>query len=190
MREAYSRGIKWTRTFVTRSLDPEHNWLQFYCQIWKANISIFSKGAREIVRHYQSESHLRKDQHWRFEHLRSVEKVTGQIRHEVRGKDGRVLTALEMEKEKPLFENAVLVDIGDKHPFYDHHMAGVTSSANFEEIRLFTQISLIGYSVRRGGDILVLQSLWNQVSIAANHKELFSPLDWGATTLTVSIFFF
>ena len=176
--------------FVTGPLDPEHNRHKFYCQICKSNVSIFSKGAAEIIRHYQAESHLRKDQRWRFEHLRSVDKITGQLRHEVRGRDGHILTALELEEEKPLFENAVLVDIGDKHPFYDDYMAGVTSSSSFEEIRLCTQISLIGYFVPRGGDVLVLQTLWNQVCVAANHKEPFSPLDWGATTLTVSIFFF
>ena len=179
MKEAYFKGIKWTRTFVTGPLDPEHNRHKFYCQLCKSNISIFSKGAREIIRHYQSESHLRKDQRWRFEHLRSVDKVTGQLRHEFRGRDGHILTALELEKEKPLFENAVLVDIGDKHPFYDDYMAGVTSSSSFEEIRLCTQISLIGYFGPRGGDVLVLQSLWNQVCVAANHKEPFLHLTGG-----------
>ena len=119
MKEAYLNGIKWTRTFVTGPLDPEHNRHKFYCQICKTNVSIFSKEAREIIRHYQTESHLRKDQRWRFEHLRIADKIIGQLKHEVRGKDGHVLTALELEKEKPLFENAVLVDIGDKHPFYD-----------------------------------------------------------------------
>ena len=119
MKEVYFKGIKWTKTFVTRLLDPEHNRHKFYCQNCKSNISMFSKGAREIARHYQSESHLRKDQHCRFEQLRSVDRVTGQVKHEVRGKDGQILTPLELQREKLLFENAILVDIGDKHPFYD-----------------------------------------------------------------------
>ena len=50
MKEAYFKGIQWTRTFVTGPLDPEHNKHKFYCQICKTNVSIFSKGAREIVR--------------------------------------------------------------------------------------------------------------------------------------------
>ena len=190
MKEAYFKGIKWTKTFVTGPLDPEHNKHKFYCQICKANISMFSKGAREIVRHYQSESHLRKDQRWRYEHLRLVDPVTGQVRHEVRGKDGRVLTPVELEREKPLFENAVLVDIGDKHPFYDDYIAGTTATPSSEEIRICTQISLVGHFVPQCGDVLLLQTLWNQIGIAANHKEPFSPLEWGATTLTVSILSF
>ena len=65
------------------------------------------------------ESYLRKYQRWRYEHLRKEDKVTGQIRHEVQGKNGQVLTHLELENEKRLFKNASFVDIGDKHPFYD-----------------------------------------------------------------------
>ena len=68
MKEAYFKGISWTRTFVTGPLDPEHNKYKFYCQI------------RKIVRHFQAESHLRKDQRWRFEHLRLIDKVAGQIK--------------------------------------------------------------------------------------------------------------
>ena len=67
------------------------------------------------------------------------------------------MTALELEKERLLFENAVLVDIGDKHPFYDDYMAEVTSSASFEEIKLCTQISFIGYFLPQSGNIHVME---------------------------------
>ena len=81
MKESYFKGIKWTKTFVTRPLDPIHNRQKFYCEIYKSNVSIRSKGAREIIRHYQCETHLRKDQRWRFEHLSVTDKVTGITRH-------------------------------------------------------------------------------------------------------------
>ena len=61
MKEAYFKGITWTKTFVTGPSDPLHNQYKFYCRICKTNVSIRSKGAREIVRHYQTETHLRKD---------------------------------------------------------------------------------------------------------------------------------
>ena len=62
-------------------------------------MSLKSKGAREIIRHFQSDSHLRKDQQWRFEYLTKVNEVTGVTSHEVRGEDGHILTPLELEKE-------------------------------------------------------------------------------------------
>ena len=50
MKPAYFKGIQWTRVLVTGKLDPVHNKYKFYCQICRSNVSIFSKGAREIIR--------------------------------------------------------------------------------------------------------------------------------------------
>ena len=188
MKEAYFNGIKWTKTFVTGSLDPVHNKHKFYCQLSKANVSLKSKGAREIIRLFRYETHLRKDQRWKFEYLTKVNEVTGVTSHEVRGKDGHILTPLELEKEKPLFIDAPLVDVGDKYPFYDEHMAGIGAFTNPTETRASMQISLIGLFVPYCGNVSLLQTLWTQKGVTANHQELFSPFDWGATKLTVGSF--
>ena len=189
MKPAYFKGIQWTKVFVTGTLDPVHNKYKFYCQICKTNVSIFSKGAREIVRHYQNESHLRKDQRWRYEHLGKLDKITGTTVHAVRGKDGHVLTAFELQKEKPLFETAPLVDIGPRYPFYDEYMASAGGLASPDDVRLGTQISLIGRLVPYSGDITLLQGLWSEVGNFTNHQELFGDLDWSSITLTVRVLF-
>ena len=187
MKEAYFKGIQWTRTFVTGTLDPEHNKHKFYCQICKTNVSIFSKGAREIVRHFQCESHFRKYQRWRYEHLKKKDKVTGRIVHEVRGKKGQLLTPLELEREIPFFMQAPLVETGCSYPFYEDHMAGLGSIAGQEEIRLCVQISMVALFGPRCGDLHVLELLWTQIGTVTNHQRLFSPYDWGSSTLTVNI---
>ena len=69
----------------------------------KTNVSIYSKGAREILRHYKKEGHLRKDQKWRYVNLQETDSITGIVTHQVRGKDGYVLTPLELVIEKPYF---------------------------------------------------------------------------------------
>ena len=125
MQPAYFKGIQWTKIFVTGPSDPVHNKHKCHCTLCKTNVSMYSKGAREIIRHYQSEAHLRKDQRWRFEHLGQIDKLTSLTVHAVRGKDGRVLSALDLEKEKPLFLTTPLVDIGPRFPFYEDYMAGV-----------------------------------------------------------------
>ena len=188
MKESYFKGIKWTKTFVTGPLDPAHNQHKFYCQICKTNVSIKTKGAREIVRHYQGEAHLRKDQRWRFEQLSVTDKVTGITRHQVRGKDGRILTPLELEREKLLFENAPLVDVGERYPFYDEYLANSEGQQTTEDQRASIQIALIGNFVPYDGNISLLQTLWSQVGEYMNHKEQFSPFDWSSATMTVSLF--
>ena len=108
MKEAYFKGIRWTKIFLTGPLDPAHNHYKFYCRICKSNVSIYSKGAREIIRHYQSESHLRKDQLWRFTYLKKVNEITKVVTHQVRGRNGLLLTPLEMEKEKPFLRKCLV----------------------------------------------------------------------------------
>ena len=188
MKAAYFKGIQWTKVFVTGPLDPVHNKHKFYCQICKANVSIYSKGAREIVRHYQSETHLRKDQRWRYEHLSRVDKISGQTVNAVRGKDGHLLSALELEKEKPRFESAPLVDIGPRFPFYDDYMASAGGIACPEDLRLGTQLSLIGRAVPHFGNLTILEGLWAEVGNFTNHQDSFRQLDWSSLTLTVSLF--
>ena len=187
MKEAYFKGIQWTRTFVTGPLDPEHNKHKFFCQICKTNVSISTKGAREIVRHFQCESHFRKDQRWRFEHLRTKDKVTGQVVHEVRGKNGQVLTPLELEREKQYFMAAPLIETGCSYPFYEDYMAGLGSLGTQAEVRLCVQISIVALFSPRCGDLNVLETLWSQIGTVTNHQTLFSPYDWGSSTLSVSI---
>ena len=134
MKEAY-KGIQWTCTFVTGPLDPEHNMHKLYCQIRKTNALIYSKGAREIVRHFQCESHFRKDHiggmnSWGRRTESTVAKSTRSV------KNGQILTPLELEKEKVHFMSAPLVKTGCSYPFYDDYMAGLGSVTSQEEVRL------------------------------------------------------
>ena len=117
MKEEFFEGMAWTKTFVSGPVDPKWNKYKFYCQICKGNVSIFGEGAREILRHYSTEKHLRKDQRWRYEHLSTIDPLTNAVQHQVRGKDGKDLMPYQLELELPLFIDAELVDIGEKLPF-------------------------------------------------------------------------
>ena len=152
----------------------------------KTNVSIFSKGAREILRHYKTEGHLRKDQKWRYSHLQETDDITGVTTHQVKGKDGYVLTPIELEREKPLFLDVPLVETGDLFSFYDDYMASIGGITNPDDLRTSTLISLIGTFVPRDGNISLLQSLWTRVGVFTNHQALFCSCDWGSGTLTLS----
>ena len=153
MKDAYFKGILWTRTFVTGPLDPIHNKYKFFCMLCKTNVSIYSKGACEFLRHYKTEGHLRRDQKWRFVHLQETDSTTGVVTHQVRGKDGYVLTPLELEREKPHFVDVPLVDVGDHFPFYEEYLASLGGITNPDDLRLTTLISLIGSFVPNDGNL-------------------------------------
>ena len=111
-KEDFFSKIGWTRSFISGPADPLHNPYMVWCHIFKKNISVKTKGTLEILRHHRTEKHLRRDQRWRFEHLKSVHSVTGKVQHRVRGRNGKILTKIELAKEMPKFKNAELVDIG------------------------------------------------------------------------------
>ena len=180
--------MEWTKTFVPGPVDPRWNPYKFYCQICKANISIYGKGAREILRHHSTEKHLRKDQRWRFEHLSKVDPVTHKVVHQVRGKDGKFLAPYQLELEYPKLKDVPLVDIGKKLPFYDEFMAGTDYMTSSSGDWAKDQISILCRFLTHYGDIDVLKGFWSDVGVIVNHQALFTDFDWSRERLSVSIF--
>ena len=168
---------------MTGPLDPAHNQYMFSCKICKTNVSIYSNGERQNVRHYQSESHLRNDQLWRYTHLSRKNEITGVVTHQVRGRNVVLLTPLELEKEKPLFEGALLVDIRGDFPFLEEYLARSEGRLTTADARDSTQIALIATMVPFTGDMSLLGT---QVGAYMNNQEAFAPFDWGRIKLTVS----
>ena len=116
--------MEWTKTFVSGPVDPHWNPYKVFCQISKGNLSIYGRGAREILRHHVTERNLRKDERWRYEHLSTEDPITKQEKHHVRGKDGRLLTPYELQLELPKFLEMELGDSGEKLSFYDEYVQG------------------------------------------------------------------
>ena len=62
---------------------------------------------------------------------------------------------------------------------------GGTSSP--DELRMTTQISLIGLFAPHGGDLALLRNLWTRFGTFSSHQGFFSDFDWRSDNLTVSI---
>ena len=189
MREEHFEGMSWTRTFVSGPMDPKWSRYKFYCQICKGNVSIYGRGVKEILRHYATERHLRKDQRWRYEYMGIEDPVTKTIRHKVRGRDGKILSPYDLELEYPKFKVAELVDIGEKLPFYVEFMAGNDHMTSSSDNRVRVQISILGHFLLAFGNVGSLRSLWRDIGVAVNHQSLFADFNWGKERLTVSISF-
>ena len=185
MKEAYFRGMEWTGTFVAGPVDPKWNQYKFYCQSCKANISIHSKGAREILRHHSTEKHLRKYQRWRYEYLHKIDPYTKARIPQVRGKDGTLLTSFQLALELPKFKDVELADIGETLPFYDEYMADHMSSSAENRARI--QISALGRFLSTFGHIDVLRNFWRDIGVVVNHQSLFNDVNWTKQRLPVSI---
>ena len=188
MREEFFPKIGWTRSFISGPADPVHNPHMVWCHMCKKNFSIRSKGAFEILGHHRTERHLRRDQRWRYEHLKSVDPVSGKVRHRVRGRNGKVLTAIELAKELPKFIHTDLVDVGERFPFYDDFMQGRPTAMVTPESRAKLQLSIVGDFLQSQGDFSLLKNLWSRVSSLTDYQVSLCDFDWSEERITVSPF--
>ena len=186
MREEFFSKIGWTRSFISAPADPLHNPYMVWCHICKKNISVKTKGTLEILRHHRTEKHLRRDQRWRYEHLKSVHSVSGKVQHRVRGCNGKILSEIELAKEMRHFMHVELVDIGERFPFYDDFIKGTSTTLVTPESRAKTQIHLIGNFVQQLGDIGMLRKLWSQIGSLTNYQISYCDFDWGEERISVS----
>ena len=187
MREEFFAKIGWTRSFISGPADPIHNPHMVWCHMCKKNFSIKSKGPLEILRHHRTEKHLRRDQRWRYEHLRSVDPVSGTIQHRVRGRNGKILSKIELARELPKFIHKELIDIGERFPFYDDFIRGRTAPLVTPESRARTQLCLIGEYIPKHGDLSVLRRMWAMISSFTDYQAALCDFDWGEERVTVSI---
>ena len=188
MREEFFSKIGWTRSFISGPADPLHNPLMVWCHICKKNFSIKSKGPYEILRHHRTDRHLRRDQRWRYEHLRSVDPVSGKVQHRVRGANGKILTKIELANQLPKFIKAELVDIGERFPFYEDFIRGTTTALVTQEARVKTQLCLVGDFIKTLGDLSVLRNMWARMGAFTNHEATVCDFDWSEERMSVSIF--
>ena len=188
MKRAYFRGMELTRTFISGLVDLKWNQYKFYCQICKANLSIYSKGAREILRQHSTEKHLRKDQRWRYQYLYKIDPYTKTRLPQFRWRDGQLLTPYQLALELPKFKDVELIAIGEKLPLFDEYMAGADHMSSSSENRALFQILVLGRFLPSYGDIDVLRSFWRDIGVVVNHQSLFTDFNWTKKRLTVSIF--
>ena len=187
MREEFFAKNGCTRSFISGPADPLHNPLMVWCHMCKKHFSIKTKGAFEILRHHRSERHLRRDQWWRYEHLKSTDPVSGKTQHRVRGRNGKILTKMELAKELPKIFVMELVDVGERFPFYEVFIKGTTTAVVTPESRTRTQLCMIGDFIHTHGDLSVLRNLWARVGSYTNHQAAFCDFNWGKERLSVKI---
>ena len=188
LKSTYSVGMSWTRTFVCGPKDPLNNKHSFYCRLCKTNLSCKTKGALEVLRHHKSDKHLRRDQRWRYEHLKTVDPVTGNPHYEVRDKHGRVLDPYQLQKELPNFIDTPLVDLGPKFPFYEEVEGTIGGEATDEDRQTLVQLTLVANFIGSCGDLHMLQNLWTNVGVAAGTQPTYTDLNWDKNRTLVSSF--
>ena len=143
-----------------------------------------TKGALEILRHHRTERHLRGDQRRPYQHLNSVDPVSGKVQHRFRVRKGKNLTKIELAKEHPKFILVELVDVGERFPFYENFIEGTTTAIVTFESRTRTQFAWSEILSIPTEELVVTSGL-----LHTNHQANFCDFDWGKEHLAVGIVF-
>ena len=149
--------------------------------------TIETMGTMEISRHHRTEKHLRRDQRCVYEHLKSTDHITGKVQHQVRGRNGKLLSKILLAKEIPQFIHMELVDIEERIPFYEDFVRGHASAIVTPESRAETQLSIIRDFIKTYGAFTVLGNLLGRIDSFTDFQAPLCDLDWGDKKLTVSI---
>ena len=123
----------------------------------------WNQGTVEILRHHRTAKHLLRDQRGRYEHLKSVNLVTSKNLHQVRGRNGKILSKRELAKEIPKFIHVELVDIGERFSFQEGFGKGSKAALVTPESRAS--------------------------KLMGANQFLYRPSEWGRKKRTVSIVF-
>ena len=141
------------------------------------------------MRHHRTETHLRRDQRWHYEHLKSVNPVTGKIQNRVRDRNGKIFSQVELAQELPKFIHTELINVGESFPFYEDYLKGSTTALVTPQSRAKTQpgVCLIGDLIPRQADIAILRHLWSRVGSFTDYQAAFHDFYWREERITVSI---
>ena len=111
------------------------------------------------------------------------------MKHDVRGREGQLLTPHELDMELPKFIDVQLVDIGEKMHFYEEYIQGTDFMRSSSDNIVKVQMSVLGDYLRSYGDITSLRNFCRDFGVVDNHQSLFSDFDRSKERLSVSIIF-
>ena len=103
--------------------------------------------------------------------------MTGKVQHRVRGRNGKILSKIELAQELPKFIHTELIDVGERFPFYDNYIKGSTSALVTPQSRMKTQICLVGDLIQSLGDLSILRiTAFQDFDWSEEHMKVSSPV--------------
>ena len=168
--------------FATGPVDRQKTPYKWWCRVCRVELSLMSRGVLELLSHFRTDSHLVKEHRIRLEtpgvplYDRSEKALTGSALQE----------AKKVAKETyPIASqlDACLLLVGQDR------LADFSTTSNPSE-DVISQIAILEYGLRHGGNINSLSGMWNEMVrlFPGNSQE--STFSWNRERLFVSISLF
>ena len=161
------------RDFVTGSSDGDPN--KFHCIFCNRDISILTKGPRELMRHFLCATHQRRDQRYHLEE--------NQFIYELNGVDVIPASELTQEETDIIMTRKAVVASGpfafpeDNHQNLEH----ITS-----EVPISTLLTCVLELLRHGGSYSLLRKQWCQFRSSLGTHSGLTGSSWSKSETLVS----
>ena len=165
--------------FATGPIDRQKTPYKWWCRVCRVELSLMSRGALELLSHVRTDSHLVKEHRIRVE-------TPGVFLYE---RSEKALTESALQEAKkvvketypiaPQLDACRLLVGQDRLPDFS------TTSSPSEDV--ISQIAILEYGLRHGGNINTLSEMWNEMVrlFPGNSQE--SIFSWDRERLFVSI---
>ena len=145
---------------------------RFFCRICKRDVTIRTHGVSEIIRHFGSVGHWRRDVTYRVHmdmpvYNKLLEPIT------------LTETQLAENRARP-FE-----DLGGEFPYPEDLVAKHAHPGS--KVPLMTLVSCVCELLRRGGDFFLLRHLWGHFTASLGSREPQFTVNWSRSETVVSM---
>ena len=159
--------VPWASRFFSGPKEPGDNPYSAYCHICSINISVWSKGHHDIVRHWKRERHFRREQLYRDSHGMDV-----------LDRERNVLTGRKLEVEREIFSTAKVVELGPRYPYIGESPSREDEPVEVVPLQMKIQLQSLLELIRNGDPLSSFQSVWKVVTAHLPRDEITSDLDF------------
>ena len=164
--------------FATGPIDRQKTPYKWWCRVCRVELPLMSRGVLELLSHFKTDSHLIEEHRIRLEipgvtlYDRSEKALTGSALQEAK----RV--AKETYPIAPQLDACRLLVGQDRLPDFS------TASNPSEDV--ISQIAILEYGLRHGGDVDTLSGMWNEMVRLFPRNSQESTFSWNRERLLLS----
>ena len=159
--------------FVTGPTDASTKLSEFYCRLCRKDVSVFTHGSSEVLRHFQGIRHFARDQRLGLE-------TPG---WRVLGFDGKPLTEDELERQREKILRAPLVVRDRKYPYREDLIPDASGNTD-PQLPVLAKVSSLFDVLQLGGSYELVERLWEPFVLTASRVNI--SITWSRNEVLVS----
>ena len=172
MKKSYAT-CELARFLVTGPTDASTKLSEFYCRLYRKDVSVLTLGSLEVLRRFQGIRHFARDQRLQLE-------TPG---WRVLGFDGKPLTEDELERQREKFLRAPLVVPDREYPFREDLIPDASGNTD-PQLPVLAKVSSLVDVLQLGGSYELVERLWERSVLTSSRVN--GSVIWSRNEVLVS----